>query len=127
MRKTYPDIVDGARTLAVDTLSVVGTNDHVGNNTSILDNQDGIIFSGLGLLLASAGAAIPDIHATIEGFTSSNSPHGREEGGTRSGREDSLKLSVGSLSGRVAREDDSIRNGGANDDAQCLAAEEHCE
>lgn len=50
-----PDIVQCARSAAVDTFAIVGSNDDVGQDSTIFKNENCVRFTSLGLALASAG------------------------------------------------------------------------
>ena len=61
-----PDVFDGATALAVNTLDLVLTNDGILEGTSILDDEDCIGVSTLGLTSARLATAVC-LHATIKG------------------------------------------------------------
>lgn len=52
-----PDIVQGASTLAVDTFTVVGTNDTVAKGCAGLEQEDSISITSLSLVIAGRSYA----------------------------------------------------------------------
>lgn len=65
-----PDILKGARTLAVDTLGLVRTNDDILQGGTILKDEDGVGFSTLALAAAGARATVVLDPLGIEGLAS---------------------------------------------------------
>ena len=47
-----PYVVERAGTQAVHTLAVVGPNDHVGEGSSVLEDEDGVSIATFGLVVA---------------------------------------------------------------------------
>lgn len=61
-----PDVVESAATVAVDALNLVGSDNDVGELGALLEDEDGVRVTALGL--TSAGdTAVESLHATIEG------------------------------------------------------------
>lgn len=60
-----PDILDGARALAVDTLDLIGTNDSVLESGAVLEDEDSITVTALNLTSALDTSAV-SLHATVE-------------------------------------------------------------
>lgn len=62
-----PDIDDGACSTAVNTLSLVTSNNGILERRTVCKNEDGISLTSLGLSLADAvGVTVPSLHATIK-------------------------------------------------------------
>lgn len=61
-----PDVLDGARTLAVNTLDLVSTDDDVLEGSTVLENEDGVSVATLSLASALDTTAV-GLQATIEG------------------------------------------------------------
>lgn len=61
-----PDVLNGARTLAVHTLNLVSTNDGVAENTTVSDDEDGVLVTTL-LLTGTLDTTAEGLHATIIG------------------------------------------------------------
>jgi len=60
-----PDVLDGAGSLAVDTLDLVLADDGVLEGTSVLDEEDSVLVTTLNLTCARSTTAV-GLHATIE-------------------------------------------------------------
>lgn len=61
-----PDVLDGARTLAVNTLDLVSPNDDVLEGSAVLKDEDSISVLALNLTSALDTTAV-GLHATVEG------------------------------------------------------------
>jgi hypothetical protein len=61
-----PDVLDGARAFAVNTLDLVLADDSILESATVLDEEDGIRVSTLSLTGARLATAV-GLHATIEG------------------------------------------------------------
>jgi hypothetical protein len=61
-----PDVLDGARALAVNTLDLVGANDGVLEGGTVLEDEDGVLVATLNLASALDATAV-GLHATVEG------------------------------------------------------------
>jgi hypothetical protein len=59
------NILDGASSLAVDSLNLILANDGVLESATVLDDEDGVLVSSLGLASARNTTAI-GLHASIE-------------------------------------------------------------
>lgn len=61
-----PDVLDGARALAVNTLDLVGADDDVLEGSTVLKDEDGILVTTL-LLASALHTSAVGLHATVEG------------------------------------------------------------
>lgn len=61
-----PDVLNSARTLAVDTLNLVSTNDGIAKDTTVSDDEDGVLVATL-LLTGTLDTTAEGLHATIIG------------------------------------------------------------
>jgi hypothetical protein len=61
-----PNVLNGARTLAVHTLDLVGTDNRVFERRSVFENEDGVRIATLDLTSAGNTAAV-GLQATIKG------------------------------------------------------------
>lgn len=60
-----PDVLDGARTLAVNTLDLISANDDVLEGSTVLEDEDGVGVLALDLASALDATAV-GLHATVE-------------------------------------------------------------
>lgn len=81
-----PDVGQGASTLAVDTLDLVGSNDDVGDAASLLDLEHSVGVATL-RLASALDATVEHNHTTIEGLASGNGLGSRQGRGAGRGRE----------------------------------------
>lgn len=61
-----PDVLDGARTLAVNTLDLISANDDVLEGSTVLEDEDGVAVATLSLTSALDATAV-GLHTTVEG------------------------------------------------------------
>lgn len=61
-----PDVLDGARAHAVNTLNLIGANDDVLEGGSVLKDEDGILVAAL-LLTSALHTTAVGLHATVKG------------------------------------------------------------
>lgn len=61
-----PDVLNGARTLAVNTLDLISANDDVLEGSAVLEDEDGVSVRALDLASALDTAAV-GLHAAVEG------------------------------------------------------------
>ena len=59
-------VVEGAGALAMNALAVVGADNDIAEGGALLENEDSVLFTSLGLVLTGRRAAIPLNHSTIE-------------------------------------------------------------
>lgn len=68
-----PDVLDGAGALAVNTLSLSGTDDDVADGGTVLENEHGIGLTSLALVLADGRRSVVSLHATVKRAADGNS------------------------------------------------------
>lgn len=88
-----PNVLDRARSTAVDTLSLGSTDDDVLDRSAGLQDEDSVGFASLALALAITGASstVEPLHATVESTRDDRS--GRESGVAAGGGEGGGKTS----------------------------------
>lgn len=97
-----PDVLEGAATLAVDTLDLVGADDDVAQRAALLDLEDGVRVATLSLT-GAVDATVVDVHATIEGLASGDGLDIGQGGGAGGGGDIEAPLDVAGLGGRGGR------------------------
>ena len=60
-----PDVGDGAGTLAVNTLDLVGSNDDVGQRAALLDLENGVRVATF-ILARAVNTTVVHVHSTVE-------------------------------------------------------------
>jgi hypothetical protein len=55
---TEPDVLQSASTLAVNTLKLVGTNDNVGESSTVLKDENSVVRSSIGISVTSLSTVI---------------------------------------------------------------------
>lgn len=107
-----PDVGEGAATVAVDALNLVGADDDVGEGGALLEDEDGVGVTALSL--ASAGdTTVEHLHATIERLAGGDGLGGLEDGGTGGGGD---VTAGGAVAGSGDGEGSGAVAGGGGDD-----------
>ena len=55
---TEPDVLQGAGTLAVDTLELLSTDDDVGESSTVLKDENSVVRSSVGISVASLSTVV---------------------------------------------------------------------
>ena len=55
---TEPDVLQGAGTLAVDTLELLSTDDDVGESSTVLKDENSVVRSSVGIGVASLSTVV---------------------------------------------------------------------
>ena len=96
---TEPDVGQGARTHAVNTLERIGTDDDVGDGSAVLEDEDGVGAASVGIRVALVAAVVL---AVLEvNLAGDDGRLGERDDGARAGRDvESLRRGKGSNEGR---------------------------
>jgi len=118
-----PNVLDGASSLAVDTLDLVLANDSVLEGTAVLDNENGVGVTALNLSCARHTTAV-GLHATIEGSADlGGCLEGNRALGCRDGESGALGKGEDLVGGGGSRASGGEASDGSNDGEREL----HCD
>lgn len=106
-------VVQSTRALAMDALAVVRANDDVAQRGAILEDEDGILVTAFGLLVAGRRLAVPLGHLAIKLLARGDGPDGRQVGGAGGRGELGLQVGVG-LRGRESRGEEERQETGSH-------------